>query len=104
MKVEAVRQVALSKVQHLFSNVHIQQKVLSEMNDKTVSLVRKWSGLNSHCSHDINFHPQWEAGLGVPNVKWINTSMRISHLLKMLDSDDDSDFGRANKNIAGMRF
>ncbi len=26
MKLEAVRQVALSKVQHLFSNVHIQQK------------------------------------------------------------------------------
>lgn len=39
MKLEAIRQVALSKVQHLFSNVHIQQKVLSEMDNKTVSLV-----------------------------------------------------------------
>ncbi len=37
MKLEAIRQVALSKVQHLFSNVHIQQKVLSEMDNKTVS-------------------------------------------------------------------
>ncbi len=44
MKLEAIRQVALSKVQHLFSNVHIQQKVLSEMDNKTVSLVRKWFG------------------------------------------------------------
>ena len=88
MKLEAVRQVALSKVQHLFSNVHIQQKVLCEMNDKTVSLVRKWFGLNSHSTRDIIFHPQWEGGLGVPNVEWIYTSMRISHLLKMLNSDD----------------
>ncbi len=48
MKLEAIRQVALSKVQHLFSNVHIQQKVLSKMDNKTVSLVRKWFGLNTH--------------------------------------------------------
>ncbi len=41
MKLEAIRQVARSKVQHLFSNIHIQQKVLSEMNNKTVSLVQK---------------------------------------------------------------
>ncbi len=46
MKLEAISQVVLSKVQHLFSNVHIQQKVLSEMDNKTVSLVRKWFGLN----------------------------------------------------------
>ncbi|KAI2658189.1 Poly(ADP-ribose) glycohydrolase [Labeo rohita] len=68
MKLEAVRQVALSKVQHLFSNVHIQQKVLSEMNNKTVSLL--------------------EGGLGEPKVTWIYTSMRISHLLNMLNNDD----------------
>ncbi len=71
MKLEAIRQVALSKVQHLFSNVHIQQKVLSEMDNKTVSLVRKWFGLNTHSTRDVIFHPQWEGGLGVPIVTWI---------------------------------
>ena len=58
------------------------------MNDKTVSLARKWFGLNSHSTRDIIFHPQWEGGLGLPNVEWIYTSMRISHLLKMLNNDD----------------
>ena len=58
------------------------------MNNKTVSLVRKWFGLNSHSTRDIILHPQWEGGLGVPNVEWIYTSMRISHLLKMLNNDD----------------
>ncbi len=88
MNLEAIRQVALSKVQHLFSNVHIQQKVLSEMDNKTVSSVRKWFGLNTHSTRDVIFHPQWEGGLGVPNVTWIYTSMRISHLLNMLNNDD----------------
>ncbi len=88
MKQEDIRQVALSKVQHLFSNIHIQQKVQSEMNNKTVSLVRKWFGLNIHSTRDIIFHPQWEGGLGVPNVIWIYTSMWISHLLNMLNNDD----------------
>ena len=71
-----------------FSNTHIQQKVLNEMNNKIVSLVRKWFGLNTHSTRDIIFHPQWEGGLGVPNIEWIYTSMRISHLLNMLNSDD----------------
>ncbi len=88
MKLEAIRQVALYKVQHLFSNVHIKQKVLSEMDNKTVSLVRKWFGLNTHSTRDVIFHPQWEGGLGVPNVTWIYTSVRISHLLNMLNNDD----------------
>ncbi len=55
---------------------------------KTVSLVRKWFGLNTHSTRDVIFHPQWEGGLGVPNVTWIYTSMRISHLLHMLNNDD----------------
>ncbi len=88
MKLEAIRQVTLYKVQHLFSNVHIQQKVLSEMDNKTVSLVQKWFGLNTHSTRDVIFHPQREGGLGVPNVIWIYTSIRISHLLNMLNNDD----------------
>lgn len=74
MKLEAIRQVALSKVQHLISNVHIQQKVLSEMNNKTVSLVRKRFGLNTHSTRKIIFHYKWEGGLGGTNVIWIYAS------------------------------
>lgn len=48
MKLEVVRDVALAKIQHLFVNVHIPQKILREMTNKTVQLVRKWVGLNTH--------------------------------------------------------
>lgn len=97
-KLEAIRQLALSEVQHLFSIVHIQQKSLSEMNKKIEGLVRKWFGLNTHSTRDIIFHPQWEGGLGVPNVMWIYTGMRISHLMNMLNSDDKdvSEFARSS--------
>ena len=29
-----------------------------------------------------------EGGLGVPNIEWIYTATRISHLLRMLNNDD----------------
>lgn len=51
--------------------------------NKTVSVVQRWLGLSS-----IIFHPQWEGGLGVPNVEWIYRSTRFSHLVKMLNNDD----------------
>lgn len=41
MKLEAVREVALAKVQHLFANVHIPQNFLTEINHKNVQVVRK---------------------------------------------------------------
>ena len=39
MKLDAIREVALAKVQHLFANVHILQNVLQDMNNKTVQAV-----------------------------------------------------------------
>uniref|UniRef100_A0A0E9W629 Uncharacterized protein n=1 Tax=Anguilla anguilla TaxID=7936 RepID=A0A0E9W629_ANGAN len=39
MKLEAIGQVALSKVQHLFPNVHIPKKVLHDLNNRTVQRV-----------------------------------------------------------------
>lgn len=98
MKLEGIKQLPLSEVQHLFSIVHIQQKSLSEMNKKIEGLVRKWFGLNTHSTRDIIFHPQWEGGLGVPNVMWIYTGMRISHFMNMLNSDDKdvSEFARSS--------
>ena len=62
MKLEAIRQVALSRIQHLFSNVQLMRKTLQELIDNVVSVVRKWFGLNTQ-----------EGGLGVPNVEWSAT-------------------------------
>jgi penicillin V acylase-like amidase (Ntn superfamily) len=55
MKLEAVREVALAKIQHLLANVHIPKKALREMNNKTVNVVRKWLCLNTHATDDNTF-------------------------------------------------
>ena len=43
-KLDAIREVALAKIQHLFANVHIPQNVLLDMNNKTVQAIRKGAG------------------------------------------------------------
>ena len=58
------------------------------MNNKTVEAVRKWLGLNSHSTRDIIFLSHKEGGLGVPNVEWIYTTARLTHLISMLNNDD----------------
>ncbi|KAI9538430.1 hypothetical protein NQZ68_014174 [Dissostichus eleginoides] len=88
MKFQAVREVALAKIQHLFANVHIPLKALREMTNKTVQLVRKWVGLNTHSTRGIIFLPCGEGGLGVPNVEWTYIATRLAHLLHMLNNDD----------------
>ena len=88
MKLQAVREVALAKIQHLFANVHLPLKALREMTDKTVQLVRKWVGLNTHSTRSIIFLPCREGGLGVPNVEWTYTATRLAHLHHMLNNDD----------------
>ena len=88
MKLQAVREVALAKVQHLFANVHLPLKALREMTNATVQLVRKWVGLNTHSTRGIIFLPRGEGGLGVPNVEWTYTATRLAHLLHMLNNDD----------------
>ncbi len=55
MKIEAIRLIAIAKIQHLIMNVHIPQCTLSTLNDEMVKLVRKWLCLNSHTTRDIIF-------------------------------------------------
>lgn len=88
MKLEAIGQVALSKIHHLFSNVHIPKKALYDINNKTVQRVREWFGLSTHTTRDFIFHSKREGGLGVPDIEWTYISTHLSHLLNMLNSDD----------------
>ena len=90
MKLEAIGQIALSRIQHWFSNVHLMCKTLSELNDRIVLSVRKWLGLSNHTTGDIIFHSKQEGGLGVPNIEWIYNATRLSHLINMLNSDDNT--------------
>jgi len=48
MKLQAIREIALCKIQHLFANLHIPKCTLNELNNKTAGLVRRWIGLNAH--------------------------------------------------------
>ena len=67
MKIEAIKQIAVAKIQHLFHNVHISQQNLTTMSNETVNLVRKWLCLNNRTTRDIHFQPRKSGGLGVPN-------------------------------------
>ncbi|XP_033999995.1 uncharacterized protein LOC117493511 [Trematomus bernacchii] len=58
------------------------------MTNKTVQLVRKWVGLNTHSTRGIIFLPCGEGGLGVPNVEWTYIATRLAHLVHMLNNDD----------------
>ncbi len=90
LKVQAIRDIAFSKIQHLFANVHIPQKVLREMDDKTVNVVRKWLCLNTHSTRCFIFQKRQVGGLGVPNCMWEYIATRQSHLTNMLNCDDVS--------------
>ena len=87
-KLQAIREIALAKVQHLFANLYIPQTTLKELNDKTVRLVRKWVGINTHSTRDIIFQSRRDGGLGVSNIEWVYTATRTSHLLNMLNNSD----------------
>ncbi len=63
LKVQAIRDIAFSKIQHLFANVHIPQKVLREMDDKTVNVVRKWLCLNTHSTRCLSSRNDRSGGL-----------------------------------------
>lgn len=88
MKLQPVRDIALSKIHHLFANVHIDKEYLTELNNKTVQLVRKWLSLNTHTTSSILFMNKSEGGLEIPNIEWIYTATRVKHLLHMLNNDD----------------
>ena len=88
MKIKAIRQIAVAKIQHLFHNVHISQQNLLVMNNATVNIVRKWLCLNTRTTRDNPFQPRNTRGLEVPNIEWLYTSFRIGHLLSMLNNDD----------------
>ena len=70
MKLEAIGQIALAKIHHLFSNVHIPKKVLYELNNKTVQRVREWFGMSTHTTRDFIFHSKREGGLGITDIEW----------------------------------
>ncbi len=87
---QAIRDIAFSKIQHIFANVHVPQKVLREMDNKTVNVVRKWLCLNTHSTRCFIFQKRQVGGLGVPNCMSEYTATRQSHLTNMLDCDDVS--------------
>ena len=89
MKLQAVQDIALSKFQHLVANVHIAKKTLKELNNKTLlQLVGKWIHLNTTTTRSIIFMKKSEGGLGFPNIEWIYSATRTSHVLRMLNNDD----------------
>ena len=62
----------------------------TELNDRIVSMVIRWIGLNSQSTRDVLFHRAREGGLGVPNIEWVYVAARVFNLLRMLNSHDSA--------------
>ena len=89
MSLQAIPEISLSKIQHLFANIHLPKRILTELNDKTVSMARHWIGLNSHSTRDVLYHRVREGGLE-SLTEWVYVAARVSNLFRMLNSDDSA--------------
>ena len=90
LKLQAIRDMAFLKIQHIFANVHIPQKVLRELDNKTDNMVRKWLCRNTHSTKCYIFQNRQDGGLGIPKCMWEYTATRQSHLTNMLNCGDPS--------------
>lgn len=58
MKLQAVREVALAKIKHLFANINIPLMPLRKMLNTTVKLVKNYVDPNSHSTRGSIFVPR----------------------------------------------
>ena len=56
----------------------------------TKSFLKVEYPFNTHFTRAILFQPIREGGLGVPNIEWVYTATRTSHLINMLNNDDST--------------
>lgn len=87
-KVEAINMMVMSKLNFYLCNVSIPISTLKTLEDKIVSLIRNWFGLNKSSNRDIMFIPKKYGGLGIRDPTPLYIAKKISFLLSVLNSDD----------------
>ncbi|KAJ8037044.1 Retrovirus-related Pol polyprotein from type-2 retrotransposable element R2DM [Holothuria leucospilota] len=87
-KIQAVNDMAISKLNFYFSNITFPVKTLANMEDNIVKYIREWFHLNKSSNRDIIFLPSSKGGLGVLSPSSMYVSKKLSFLLQALNSDD----------------
>ena len=85
LKINAINNMALSKILHNFYNSRIKEEDLIYMDKHLVEAVREMYGLFKSTTQAVIFIPREEGGLGVRKISYTYYSTRISFLIKMLN-------------------
>jgi hypothetical protein len=86
--VQAINQMAISKLNFYFPNISFPLKTLIAMEDSIVKYIRIWFKFNKSSNRDIIFIPSSKGGLGVLSPSTMYISKKITFLLQCLNSDD----------------
>ena len=90
IKIEALETIALSKISHRFSNMHITETKLYELDQLLVSAIRKIFNLTRSTTTETCFQPKVRGGLGIRKPSIVCRATRIAHSVKMLIHSEDN--------------
>ena len=89
-KVQAIKIMAISKLNFYFPNISFPEKVLKELEDQIVDKIRTWFGLNNSTTRSFIFTSKQCGGLGIPKPRDIYYADRLSFVLSVLNSSDNT--------------
>ena len=90
IKIEALETIALSKISHRFSNMHITETGLYKLDQLLVLAIRKIFNLTHSTTTKTCFQPKVRGGLGIRKPSIVYRTTRIAHLIKMLNHNEDN--------------
>ena len=90
IKVEALEVIAMSKISHHFANIIINEENLKLFDIALCRALRKIFLLPHSATVRTFFQPKVNGGLGVRKPSLVYQSSRITHLINMLDHEDEN--------------
>ena len=88
IKIEALEVIALSKIVHHSANTHFNEDQLNELDTLLTKTICSILCLNHSTTVCNCFQPEWKGGLGIRKPSVVYRSMRITHLLAMLNHQE----------------
>ena len=86
LKLEALENVALSKIQHHFANIAFTEEQLQELNKLLASFLRTTFHIHNNTTVRTLLQKKQIGGLGVRKPSTIYRITRVSHLVSMLNN------------------
>ena len=90
LKLEALESVALSKIQHHFANTTLNENQLQELDRLLASFLRNSFHIRNNTTIKTFFQKKQYGGLGVRKRSTLYRITRVSHLVSMLNNDNDN--------------